>query len=250
VPQYYPYPNWSSFELGDLLWSRGPIQSLERFNELIQLFRNPEFCLEDVRHADWASIHKQLACGTQPGLDTSAEWVDDVGPGWVTSKVTFTVPFPTRGTGSKTETYEAGVLHHRKIVSVIKEKFADPVEHLGRCFEAHSVFWQPDLSVDPVRVYGEVYTSDEFQKMEKEVRGLILDEEKDRGLERVVVALMFWTDATLLANFGVAELWPCYLFFGNDSKYLRAGSTSNLCNHIAYFDSVSFSFNVQREGCD
>jgi Plavaka transposase len=208
---------------------------------LIQLFRNPDFRLEDVRHADWASIHKQLACGTQPGLDTSAEWVDDVGPGWITSKVTFNVPFPTRGTGSNTKTYEAGVLHHRKIVSVIKEKIADPIEHVGQCFEAHSAFWQPNLSVDPIRVYGEAYTSNEFHKMEEDVRGLILNEEQDRGLERVVVALMFWTDATLLANFGLAELWPCYLFFGNDSKYLRAGATLNLCNHVAYFDSVSKS---------
>lgn len=242
--RYYPYPNWSSFELGDLLWSRGPINSLDRFNELIQLFRNPAFRLEDVRHTDWANIHKELACGTQPGLDNNADWVDDVGPGWVTSEITLTIPFPTRGTGSDTETYEAGVLHHRKIVSVIKEKFTDTTEHLSRCFHAHRLFWQPDASKDPVRVYGEVYTSDEFRKMEKEVQGLNLDKEEDKALERVVIALMFWTDGTLLANFGAAELWPCYMFFGNDSKYLRASPTSNLCNHIAYFDSVSNSLHT------
>ncbi len=53
-------------------------------------------------------------------------------------------------------------------------------------------------------------------------------------LERVVVALMFWSDSTHLANFGTASLWPLYLFFGNQSKWLRGKPRTASCHHIAY----------------
>ena len=39
------------------------------------------------------------------------------------------------------------------------------------------------------------------------------------NLERVIAGLMFWSDATYLAQFGNASAWPVYLFFGNQSKY-------------------------------
>jgi hypothetical protein len=49
---------------------------------------------------------------------------------------------------------------------------------------------------------------------------------------------MFWSDATQLANFGDAKLWPLYMFFGNESKYQRGKPSSNRCEHVAYFESV------------
>ena len=39
--------------------------------------------------------------------------------------------------------------------------------------------------------------------------------------EKVVTALMFWLNATHLATFGTAKLWPIYLLFGNLSKYIQ-----------------------------
>nr|GAT45954.1 predicted protein [Mycena chlorophos] len=57
-------------------------------------------------------------------------------------------------------------------------------------------------------------------------------------LETVVAALMFWSDATHLANFGTASLWPLYLFFGNHSKFLRGKPTARAGYHQAYFPSV------------
>jgi len=50
---------------------------------------------------------------------------------------------------------------------------------------------------------------------------------------------MFWSDATHLTNFSDAKLWPLYLFFGGDSKYLRCKPSCHLCEHIAYFQTVS-----------
>ncbi|KJA21682.1 hypothetical protein HYPSUDRAFT_111821, partial [Hypholoma sublateritium FD-334 SS-4] len=53
---------------------------------------------------------------------------------------------------------------------------------------------------------------------------------------------MFGSDATHLTSFGSASLWPCYMYFGNESKYRRCKPTYNLCNHIAYFQKLPPKF--------
>jgi hypothetical protein len=49
---------------------------------------------------------------------------------------------------------------------------------------------------------------------------------------------MFASDATMLALFGTAKLWPLYVCFGNDSKYRRAKPSENLSEQVAYFEKV------------
>jgi hypothetical protein len=58
-------------------------------------------------------------------------------------------------------------------------------------------------------------------------------------LDKVVAALMFWSDSTHLTNFGNAKLWPIYMLFENLSKYIRAKSNSGAEHHVAYIPSVS-----------
>lgn len=54
----------------------------------------------------------------------------------------------------------------------------------------------------------------------------------------MVASLMLWSDATQLANFGDASLWPIYLFFGNQSKYTCSKPTAAACHHVAYIPTV------------
>jgi len=56
--------------------------------------------------------------------------------------------------------------------------------------------------------------------------------------EKVVAALMFWSDVTHLATFGTAKLWPVYMLFGNLSK-ICAMSAKFWCatKHVAYIPS-------------
>ena len=61
-------------------------------------------------------------------------------------------------------------------------------------------------------------------------------------LPRRIIALMFWSDATHLTSFGDAKLWPLYVFFGNQTKYSRGQPSAKLCNHVAYFQTVSISY--------
>ncbi|RXW21632.1 hypothetical protein EST38_g4229 [Candolleomyces aberdarensis] len=53
---------------------------------------------------------------------------------------------------------------------------------------------------------------------------------------------MLASDSTHLTSFGDAQLWPCYLFFGNESKYRRCQPSQHLCHQIAYFEKLSDKF--------
>ena len=57
--------------------------------------------------------------------------------------------------------------------------------------------------------------------------------------ENVVVELAPYSDGTMLAQFGMAFLWPLYFYFGNLSKYIHCQPSSHAAHHVAYFPSVS-----------
>jgi hypothetical protein len=58
------------------------------------------------------------------------------------------------------------------------------------------------------------------------------------SLECVITGLMFFSDATHLANFGTAKAWPLYLYFGNLSKYAHSSPTSGACHVVGFFPPV------------
>ncbi|KIM51966.1 hypothetical protein SCLCIDRAFT_142166, partial [Scleroderma citrinum Foug A] len=87
-----------------------------------------------------------------------------------------------------------------------------------------------------INIHGELYTSQAFLQTHKDLQQS--PPEPGCDLERVVVTLMFWSDATQLTTFSNAKLWPCYMFFGNELKYRRCKPSCCLCSHIAYFNHV------------
>lgn len=60
----------------------------------------------------------------------------------------------------------------------------------------------------------------------------------DADLEYAVLPLLFYSDETLLSNFGSASLWLIYLYFGNLSKYIRGRPTEFAAHHLAYIPTV------------
>lgn len=98
------------------------------------------------------------------------------------------------------------------------------------------MYWQRNQSEEPIRVQGELFSSPEFIEADRDIQDM--PGEPGCNLPRVLVALMFWSDVTHLTSFGSAKIWPLYMYFGNDSKYLRCKPSSHLCEHIAYFQSV------------
>jgi Plavaka transposase len=201
---------------------------------------DPKFRSEDVRHTKWKGIDAKLAANDfdrSPAIDDDAQWMDE-NDGWQRTPISILVPFHHRTKKPGPQSFLVGDFYHRSIVSVIREKLANAHDVRHFHYEPFELIWQPSDSHSNVRVHGELYTSPAFLEAHRELQ----DSPREPGcnLPRVVVALMFWSDATQLTSFGTEQLWPGYLFFGNESKYRRCKPTSHLCHHVAYFQTVRF----------
>lgn len=228
---FYPYPNESSFRLGDWFWNDGIQKSHDSFKKLLAIVGDPKFSSTDVGATNWDSINSQLG---QNDWD-SGEWVDE-DAGWCNSSVTFQVPFPKSTHDPGARPYTITDFYHRSLTSIIREKLSNPVQDPHFHYEPFELLWKPIGHEQPVRLHGELYSSSAFIKAHNDLQNSCAEPGCD--LQRVVVGLMFWSDATHLTSFGKAKLWPLYLFFGNDSKYRRCKPSENLCEHVAYFEAV------------
>jgi hypothetical protein len=240
---FYPYPNETSFRLGDWYWNHGIQKSQESFRDLVKIITGPEFTPDDIRHTNWSEINSKLAANDFDADPNPEEWLDE-DAGWQRTSITITVPFHRRAKHPGPRCHTIIELYHRSLVSVIREKLNNPSDDQKFHYEPYGLFWQPTEQSTEVRVYSELYTSSAFHRAHSEVQES--PQAPGCDLPRVIVGLMFWSDATHLTSFGNAKLWPCYLFFANESKYRRCKPTDHLCNHIAYFQAVSFIFLVDR----
>jgi hypothetical protein len=231
--QFNPYPNKNSFLLGDWYWNHGVQKSKESFHTLLSIVGDPDFNPQDVRETKWSAIDKELASNDFD--DDPRNWEDE-DAGWKQTSIAIDIPFHRRMQNPGVQQRVLFDLYHRSIVSVIKEKLANPKDDEKFHYEPYEYLWKPTEDSDEVRVYGELYTSAAFHDAHRDLQASA--GEPDCNLPRVVVALMFASDATHLTTFGNAKLWPCYLYFGNESKYRRCRPSSKLCNHIAYFQKV------------
>lgn len=87
------------------------------------------------------------------------------------------------------------------------------------------------------RIFNELYTSDSWLDAQDEVQKLL--REPGCTLEWVVASLMFFSDATHLANFGTAKAWPLYMYFRNLTKNARSAPKSGACHLVRFLPSVS-----------
>jgi hypothetical protein len=233
---FHPYPNKNSFLLGDWYWNHGVQKSKESFQTLVSIVGAREFAPQDVRETKWTAINKELGSNDFDDDDDAHEWEDE-DAGWRRKPITIDIPFHNRMRNPGTQRTVVFDLYHRSIVSVIKERLAIPTDDAKFHYEPYEYLWKPSEDSDEVRVHGESYTSATFHDAHRDLQSS--PGEPGCDLSRVVVALMFSSDATHLTTFGNAKLWPCYLYFGNESKYRRCRPSSKLCNHIAYFQKVS-----------
>ena len=91
---FYPYPNETSFRLGEWYWNQGALKSKDDFKRLLDVITSTSFRPDDIRNTKWKSIDHALGTlttGDNPGRST--EWLgSDVG--WKRATVTMSVPFP------------------------------------------------------------------------------------------------------------------------------------------------------------
>ncbi|KAG6380707.1 hypothetical protein JVT61DRAFT_5085 [Boletus reticuloceps] len=164
--------------------------------------------------------------------------------GWKTSSVSILLPhegtcWPLGERDPSIPTLTVKEIYRRDITDIIVATLQDDIAstyHLTPFKE----YWQPDPTTDPIRVFGEAYSSPEWLNLHQSVQSL--PREPGDDVERVVIPIMLWSDATQLTNFGNASLWPIYMFFGNQSKYTRGKPTAAACHHIAYIPKLPDGF--------
>jgi len=133
-------------------------------------------------------------------------------------------------------------LHFRKLTTLIQAAFTSPLASKFH-YSPFKLFHKCPNSGKEQRVFSELYNSDAFLNEHDLVqRAALPPDDPDCKREKVVAALMFWSDVTHLTNFGTAKLWPIYMFLGNLSKYIRSEPSSQACYHFAYIPSLSDSF--------
>ena len=213
-------------------YSGSNTKSISELQHLWMFMKDPAFDLTAVStfsHGEgWKKIQKYLH---EEGNPFRAEH------GWKQSKVT--IPLLKENVEYSFEEdpnipkFSVNVTHH-SLVNIIKSVLSDEISKLFHVTPFEEYWTSADDR--KLRVYSEVYMSQEMLKAHAEVN--TLPREAGDTYEHVVIPLMFWSDATQLANFGNALLWPIYLYFGNQSKYAHGKPTSGACHHIAYIPKV------------
>ncbi|KAK7015137.1 hypothetical protein VNI00_019203 [Paramarasmius palmivorus] len=114
--------------------------------------------------------------------------------------------------------YSVPNLQHRDLLDCIRTVFASPLASKFH-FSLFKLFHVNEGHEEPERIFSELYTTDAFIREHDYIQRCSLPADQTGcKLERVIAALMFWSDSTHLATFGNAKLWPIYLLFGNLSN--------------------------------
>ncbi|KAJ3813956.1 hypothetical protein F5876DRAFT_73351 [Lentinula aff. lateritia] len=126
-----------------------------------------------------------------------------------------------------------------EVPSVIRAAFADQLasQFYFVPFKLFQEIDSDDGKTISQHVQTGLYNLDVFLEEHKNLCCAPTDD-KNCKQEKVVAALMCWSDAMQLANFGTAKLWPIYMLFGNLSKYVCASPNSGAVHHLTYIPTI------------
>lgn len=228
-----PFPNLTSF------WFRkhhldNANNSQSVMSKLRKLLLHPRFKATDIEDYNSDKIDSIIINGTNIPAQSSLNVPR--GGEWTETRVQIDVPLSTKESSSPALPVQISGLHHRKLTTVIKNSLSNPSTMKKVHLEPYRSFWTRPGTSTTERIFDEVYTSDAMLKAHDDLQRQPRESECD--LERVVLALLFASDATHPTNFGQAKLWPLYMAFGNISKYDRCKPSLSLMEHVAYFPSV------------
>ncbi|KAK7020396.1 hypothetical protein R3P38DRAFT_3549619 [Favolaschia claudopus] len=231
---YFPFPSSTAYGITNWMWSGSPMKSMEEGIKLLEFLKSDAFRKEDVADLNLVKETQRLDQYMASGADGTAGR-----DGWKEVSVDIQVPDgkPHLPNGSSPiPLYTVPGLFLRPLSEVIRSAILNGISRRFH-FTPFRQFHKSDPNAAPTRVYDEIYSSEAmieaYEKLQSQPR------EPGCTLERVVLALMWWSDSTHLASFGSAALWPLYLLFGNQSKWVRGKPRANACHHTAYIPKVS-----------
>lgn len=227
---FTPFQNATTFRLMDWFYGGTSSKSIADLDSLV----NNVILAEDFNTSHLADFSAKRELDR---LDVYADHPDlSIKDGWNETSVFLRLP-ATHVKNRSEDTapqFEVKGVFYRRLLEVIKAAFQDTTAKAFH-YTPFRLFWQPDHK-PPQRVISELYNSDAF--LDEHVKIMAKNQKSGCTLETTIAAIMVWSDATHLASFGTASLWPIYAFFGNQSKYTRGKPTSFAAHHLAYIPSV------------
>ena len=216
-------------------------KSIAEVNTLVRdVILAPDFNPEDLVGFDAAKENARMdKYRTKPSDSNPTPFSYD--DGWLKGSVN--IPLPCDGFEFPSEVDAPAFnveFHYRKITQVVQSALAEQRAERFHTFP-FKAFWQSSPDEPEERVYSEIYTGDFWNAENENIYGIPCSG-KHSDLERFIIGLLIWSDSTSLAQFGNAELWPIYLYLGNQSKYERAKPNSLSSHHLAYLPKVRISF--------
>lgn len=227
---YHPFLNATVYRLMSWFYSGSNQKSVAELDRLVkEVILQEDFDVGDLK--DFSASRELRRLDTmEDGATFSGE------AGWRESSVKIPLPVDKQKLKEATApTFEIPGVWHRDLLDVIRTAFQDTKAQFYH-LTPFRLFWKPTPDSEPERVVTDLYNSDAFLQEHERLQ----QQPKELGcdLERVVAAIMVWSDSTHLASFGQASLWPIYLFLGNQSKYQRAKLSQFAAHHLAYIPSV------------
>lgn len=193
------------------------------------VFRNPKFDKRDFETNDWK---KDFAALGESNVED-----DDA---WLQHDVAVKIPVLRKyweQTGAPSVEHILDGFRHRRLCGLIRHTLECDKASASWTFEPYRLFvTRPDNTVE--RVQGQVYWSDTMIEEHALIQQKLIPESKGGALPRCVIALMFGSDSTHLAQFGTSSVWPGYVMFGNEDKYVRARPSASAIHQIAFFEKV------------
>ena len=229
---FFPFKNSMIFGMMSWMWTGSSMKSIGEMKKLVDFLKSSDFKKDDLGSFNIYSETTKF----DHYLERPAS--DNLQDGWRESEVTIQVSDGKVHSKDTIPTFKFPGLHHRSLVNVIKTVYSD-LTSISFHYMPFKSFWK-DSSIPesvPQRVYDELYSSDAMIEAHMKLQQQPL--ELGCTLECVVASLMLWSDSTHLANFGTASLWPLYLFFGGQSKWVHRKPKTASCHHVAYIPKVS-----------
>lgn len=172
---YHPFPNWSSFKLGEWYWSDDGGKSRQSFQRLVNLIGDEDFIPQEIRRTNWKKIDSLLA-SSEFEDDFSREdgiWERD-GSSWKTVSIPVAVPFNSASDNPGAKLFTLEAFRFRPLVPIITSKLQDKSagEHIHVI--PSQLWWARNKATKPIRVYSELYHSDAFIEAYREVQVILL----------------------------------------------------------------------------
>jgi hypothetical protein len=237
TPYYHPFSNPSAAAMMVIHHLGSSTLSLQRTSDIAHILGGlgSDLSLLDLTNFNAAVENRKL----DAYLTSAPENMFQREDGWQESSVRIRLPLDKKKMPeTQAAEFEVNEIFHRDIIDVVSSVYqSDAVRYFNHI--PFKQFWKSSEHAPPERLYGEFFSSQAMLDADNEICKFCLENDLDHSdLEAVTVPILLYSDSTHLASFGTASCWPIYMFFGSQSKYVRARPTSSACHHIAYMPKV------------